>query len=185
MDTVYWISLIVGGVVVALSMLGGGDADMDADVDADFDADMDADSAIGAGAGLVDLLSLRTVFLFAAFFGLTGVLLPLTGVEEVTRLFTSIVLGGAIGIGGNFLIKRVGYDHVSSAVTSADLKGRSGNVLVPFESTDAGKIVVYSNGRRLQLMARAFEGVGEEFDEGDEVVVVRLNGAVAEVVKPT
>ena len=185
MDAVYWISLIVGGVVVTLSMFGGGDTDMDADVDMDADLGVDVDADIAAGAGLVDLLSLRTVFLFAAFFGLTGVLLSLTGLNEVARLVTSLALGGAIGMGGNLVIKRVGYSHVSSTVTAADLQGRTGSVLVPFEGADAGKIAVYSKGQRLQLMARGFEEVSEDFGLGDEVVVVRMDGAVAEVVKPS
>ena len=76
MDTVYLISLIVGGFFVLLSIFGGGETDGDAEVEADFDADHDADLSHGdVGTGLVDLLSIRALFLFAAFFGLTGFVL--------------------------------------------------------------------------------------------------------------
>ncbi|MEL6492388.1 MAG: hypothetical protein AAFQ95_20730 [Cyanobacteria bacterium J06621_3] len=51
MQSVYWFCLTIGGVFVALSLVGGGDllddfdvdADADFDIDADFDADIDAD----------------------------------------------------------------------------------------------------------------------------------------------
>jgi len=48
-QSVYWFCFAVGGVFVALSMVGGGelfgeaDADFDADLDTDFDADLDVD----------------------------------------------------------------------------------------------------------------------------------------------
>lgn len=196
MGTIYWISLIVGGFFVALSILGGGDSDADADVDADFDMDVDvdadadfdvhvdADHDIGSGTGFVDLLSVRALFLFAAFFGLTGVVLSWLGNGEPTTGITAILMGLLVGLGGNYVIKRVGYDHVSSAVTSADLKGRTGTVLIPFEGESRGKIALVAKGNRLQLLARAFEGQDGNFEQGDEVVVIKQTGNVVEVVKP-
>ncbi len=183
MDALYWINLIVGGVFVLLSLLGGGDADMDADVDAELDLDTEAD--LGAGSGWVDLFSLRTVFLFAAFFGLCGVLLPLADVAGITRLIASLGVGLTVGIGGNYIIKRVGYAHISSEVTASDLKGRTAEVIIPFSHSDKGKIVLVTKGQRMQFLARGFEGVEDVFTEGEEVVVVRMEGAVAEVVKTT
>ena len=43
MDSVYLISLIVGGFFVLLSIFGGTDHESDSDVDTDFDHDFDAD----------------------------------------------------------------------------------------------------------------------------------------------
>jgi len=182
MDAIYWTSLVAGGCFVLLSLFGGGDTDMDVDVEADLDLDMDSD--IGAAPGLVDLFSLRTLFLFAAFFGLCGVLLQLTDMGEGLRVILSLATGMFVGIGGNYIIKRVGYEHISSTVTPDDLKGRSGRVLIPFGSEDSGKIVVLSKGQRMNLVARGLEGGDEFFDVGEEVVVVRIDGRVAEVVKP-
>ena len=206
MDTVYWISLIVGGFFVLLSIFGSGDseadvdadADFDADVDADFDADVEADfdadaeidgdgdfgGAVGGSPDFVDLLSVRALFLFAAFFGLSGVLLSWSGVGEPITALTAALLGTMIGLGGNYVIKRVGYAHVSSTRTARDLKGRTGTVILPFDGTDRGKISLINKGQRLQLTARSFEGTTETFAPGDEVVIVRVDGAVAEVLKP-
>lgn len=210
MDTVYWVSLIVGGFFVLLSIFGGADSeadadvDFDADVDADFDidadvdvevdADMDLDAdadvhvghgGVGAGPGFIDLFTLRALFLFAGFFGLTGVLLSLMNTPEPVTALLSFLTGAIVGLGGNYIIKRIGYAHVSSTVTSIDLKGRTGKVIIPFDNTDQGKISLVSKGQRLQLVARAFEEEDETFEPGDEVVVIRVNGRVAEVVKPS
>ena len=189
MDAVYWVSLVIGGIFVLLSMIGGGEADLDADVDADFDLDadadfdLDADSDISAGPGLVDIFSLRTVFLFAFFFGLSGVLLPLSGAADLLVLLLSLGLGSFVSVAGSYLIKRVGYAHISSDVTGGDLQGTPAKVLIPFGTSDQGKISLIAKGQRMQLTACAFEEEENTFDVGDEVLVVRMDGRVAQVVK--
>lgn len=192
MGTIYLICLIVGGFFVGLSLLGGTDADVDADFDADVDADFSIDSDVDAdaplyhaesGPGLVDLVSVRTLFLFAAFFGLTGVMLSLIGTGEPWTGVYSALVGLIVGLGGNYVIKRVGHAHVSSTVSSEDISGTTAKVLIPFEGDRRGKISLVARGHRLQLVARAFEQMGA-FLPGDEVVIVRMHGAVAEVVKP-
>lgn len=193
METLYLICLLVGGFFVLLSLFGGGDSDADADIDVDTDFDADADIDIHTGdadmaaaaTGLVDLFSIRALFLFAAFFGLTGVALSLIGTGEPFTAVLSALVGILVGLGGNYVIKRVGYDHVSSNVMSTDLRGLTGKVLVPFKGDRRGKISVVARGHRLQLIARAFENQTiDSFSPGDEVVVVRVDGSTVEVVKP-
>lgn len=206
MDTVYLISLIVGGFFVLLSIFGGNETDADTDVDTDFDfdadvdvdadfdldvdADMDVDAdfdagTIGSGPGLVDLFSIRALFLFAAFFGLTGTLLTLVDTGEPWTIILSILTGLVIGLGGNYVIKRVGYRTVSSDLTVKDIRGTTGQVLIPFEGSEKGKITLISKGQRLQLVARSFDDESRStFERGDDVVVVRMEGSIAEVVKP-
>lgn len=194
METIYLICLLVGGFFVLLSMLGGGDTDVDADMGAEIDVDLDGDTALtggdhgagaGAGPGLVDVFSVRALFLFAAFFGLTGMALSLLGGGEPITGILALLVGLVTGLGGNYVIQRVGYEHISSDVTSSDLKGQTGKVLVPFDGERKGKISIVARGHRLQLVARAFENQTiDAFKPGDEVVVVRVDGAIAEVVKP-
>jgi membrane protein implicated in regulation of membrane protease activity len=204
MDSIYLISLIVGGFFVLLSIFGGGDhesdldADMDVDVDLDFDADLDADfdhdigtdhdaggGSMDTGIGLVDLLSIRALFLFAAFFGLTGTLLDLLGEGEPLTAILSVLVGLIVGLGGNYIIKRFAYEEVSSIVGGSDYTGKTARVLLPFEGGERGKILLEVKGQRLQLLARSLDADRiEEFSQGEEVVVVRMSGRVAEVVKP-
>lgn len=208
MDAIYLVSLLVGGFFVLLSLFGGGDHETDVDTDAgggvdlDSDADFDVQTEVdiegdtgetfhvehtgvsGAGHGLVDLFSIRALFLFAAFFGLTGTLLSLVDTGEPYTAIVAVLTGLVIGLGGNYLIKRVGYEHVSSAVTAEDLRGRTGTVLIPFGGLEKGKIRLDARGQRLQLRARPFgDEFGESFSPGDEVVVVRVDKGIAEVVK--
>ena len=112
-------------------------------------------------------------------------LLPLAGVTGLTRALVSLATGLGIGITGNYVISRVAYAHVSSNVTADDLKGQSAKVLLPFGQYDRGKIALVGKGQRIQMVARSFEDVEETYGLGDEVVVVRVEGGIAEVVKPS
>ncbi|MEM1271588.1 MAG: hypothetical protein AAF752_03375 [Bacteroidota bacterium] len=183
MDSVYLICLLVGGFFVVLSMFGG-DTDADVDIDADVDVDADTGTGVGAGAGFVDLFSLRFAFLFALFFGLTGVLLDAFGRGEPVTFLVSLGVGLVLGLSGNYAIKRLGRTTVSSDVQQTDLVGLTARVVVPFSEADKGKIRVDAKGQRLQLVARGLEGSGESYAPGDDVVIVRVDGPVAEVVRP-
>ena len=198
MDTIYLICLLVGGFFVALSLLGGGDS-ADLGVDADADVDLGGDfhgdfhlhgdaaghGATGAGSGFIDLFSIRALFLFMAFFGLTGVSLSLLDNGEPYTLMVSLLVGILVGLGGNYLIRKIGYERVSSDLQANDVTGLTARVLLPFEGEKKGKISLVAGGQRLQLVARGFGGeTAEVFNPGDEVVVVRMEGSVAEVVKP-
>ncbi len=180
MFTFYLIALLVGGFFVTLSIFGG---DADGDVDLDMDADVDMD-APGAGAGIIDLLSLRTVFLFAAFFGLTGVLFTWQEAGEPYTAFLATLLGLIAGLGGSFIIKKVAQTQVSSSVTSEELHGRTARVLLPFEPGERGTVNVIVKGNRMRITARAFDDSEGAFAPGDEVVIVQMDGHVAEVVRP-
>lgn len=211
METLYLVCLLVGGFFVALSMFGGesdSGVDTDADVDAGFDGDvhieleadsgsdlhLEADSSTDfdhdlsgghADVGFVDLLTLRFVFLFAAFFGLTGTLLNLIDAGEPFTLWVSVLTGLVVGLGGNYFIKTVGYRNVSSDITGRDLIGRTAQVMLPFSPGEHGKIRLISKGRQVTMVAASLdEDSDEEFNEGDSVVVVGLKGPVAEVIKP-
>ncbi len=205
MDTIYLVCLVVGGFFVALSIFGGGDSetdvdadfDVDVDADADFDLDVDTDAEIelevdhagggigGSGVDFIDLFSLRFIFLFAAFFGLTGVLLQTFGAQEPFTFITSLLMGLGIGLGGNYIIKRFGYQSVSSEVTQRELVGRTAKVMLPFDGDEKGKIRLLAREQQLNLIARGVPGAEETYAPGDEVVIVRLDGNVAEVIKPT
>lgn len=192
MLTVYWVMLLVGGTLVALSLLGGGDAGGDLgghdlgghDVGHDASAVLvDGDGLEAEGVVFSDFLSLRFVFLFAAFFGLTGVAMRyLAGVVEPLAFVLALVVGVFVGLFGNVLIRRVGQAEVSSAATTTDFEGKTARVVLPFGGADRGSITLVSKGQRYVLPARSFGGV-ERYDRGEDVVVVRLDGRVAEVLR--
>lgn len=197
METVYLTSLIVGGFFVLLSIFGGGDHESDADTDLALDADHDVDLTVDAdhdfdaafdvdahgGPDLVDLFSIRALFLFAAFFGLTGVTLGALGTVEPLNGILSATTGLLVGLGGNWFIKRFAYQQVSSQITEQALKGRTARVLLPLSGDRKGRILLESGGRRVELTAQLFDGA-DSADRGEEVVVMRVHGHIAEVIKP-
>ncbi|GMQ81775.1 MAG: hypothetical protein BMS9Abin05_1211 [Rhodothermia bacterium] len=198
MDSVYLISLIVGGFFVVLSIFGGSEHEANCDVDTDFDAGFDVDANVehdfniggsdldvSTDVGFVDLFSLRALFLFAAFFGLTGSLFTWFGVAEPMTALLSTLTGMVVGLGGNYVIKKFAYEQISSNVTVEHLRGKTGHVLLPFGPEDRGKIVVEAKGQRLQLTAKSIAAdPDEQFEPGEEIVIVRIDGRVAEVIKP-
>lgn len=204
MDTLYWVMLLVGGTLVALSLLGGHDADAgDADLGHDLgghdaggseagahaatlvDGGTDTGSYGGGPGGVVfsDVLSLRFFFLFAAFFGLTGLVMGhVAGVVEPLAGVMALCVGVFVGLFGNVFIRRVGQAEVSSSVGTADLHGKTARVVLPFGGDERGTVTLLARGQRYVLTARAFGGV-ERYRQGEDVVVVRLDGRVAEVLR--
>ncbi len=203
----YWIAFLVGGTFVALSLVGGGhdtgggggghDFAGDAgpgDLDGgghDFSGDADhgdvashGGSASGAGPGLADLLSLRFGFLFAAFFGLTGLALTYLGDEPgIYGALVAVLVGLVVGLGGNVTLRRFTEERVSSEVRPEDLIGRTARVTVPMSGASRGTVRVVSQGSVVMLPARVVAG-DESYRQGEEVVIVRMDGRTAEVVRP-
>ena len=182
MEAAYWVAFLVGAFFVALSLVGGDHAGGH-DAGGHDGVGHGAGAGPGVGPGLVDLLSLRFVFLFAAFFGLTGLVLSAVGAGVLFTPLAAVLVGLVVGLGGNVAIRRIAGAKVSSAVEAGDLAGTTARVVLPFEPGSRGKVSVVAKGSRLTLVARAFEDA-EPFARGDEVVIVRMNGSTAEVVRP-
>ena len=130
------------------------------------------------------MFSVRALFLFTGFFGLTGTLLTWIGESPIETLIWAILLGLLIGLGGNLFIKRIGYRTVDSGLSSRDYVGRTATVSVPFAGEERGRIKLISKGGVVQLLAHGLDSTNELFDSGEEVVIIRMNGNSAEVVKP-
>jgi len=181
MLTVYIVCLIVGGALVALSILGGGDAD----ADADFDAGPDGDVAEMDGEGLAAaarFLSFRDLVFFVTFFGLTGTLLTLLAIGPLLTPVFSV----AVGLGAGALVHRV---MVSLARTESGelaegsaLEGTLASVIVGIDRKHQGKIAVNGGDHTFQMVACLHEQAeAKRLRVGDEVVIVRVVDGVAQV----
>ena len=96
MFVVYLVAAILGWPLVLFFVLFAGD-DGGAEVDADLDVDADI-GGDGAASLAGDLLSVRSMAFFLAFFGLTGLVLGWLDVNAVIVLVAAMALGGSIGI---------------------------------------------------------------------------------------
>ena len=175
MLTLYLVCLILGGALVALSVFGVGEIDTDVDVDV-------LDGVAGEGlSAAAQFLSLRSIVFFAAFFGLTGLVLTVFGVGS---LLTPIA-AGITGVTAAAVVARLMqyFAAEESGVAEArDLAGTMAEVLVEIGDGSAGKIAVRDGERTRQLVARVHEQAAtRRFRVGDEVVVVELERGVAHV----
>ncbi len=197
----YLFSVIVGGILLAASILLGGkdvdaDADADADLDVEGDADLEAEAEAEGGmdkdvgghgdlAGFLYLfLSLRFWIFFLAFFGLTGIVLDVLGLvsSELIGLALALAMGTAVGTGATGLIRMLSKDTSGEPVKSKDYVGKTARVLVPIEGERVGKVRVEIGGRSVDLLASGVEA-GEGYEGKEEVLIVEMEGNRARVAR--
>ncbi len=211
MDWIYLASAIFGGSFLIPMVLGGlatdtefgADADFDVDtdfeIDADFDTDFEIDAdlsdaasghhlpdSIGQGFSAADaivgsLLSFRSVVFFAAFFGLTGLLLGALGYGFLLTLVTAAVLGAVAAVANSAVFGLLKASESSSQVTDRSLLGRRGVVTVPIANGQRGRVRIDLGGQPQYVSAAALSD-GDTFDAGHPVTVVQLEDSVALVV---
>ena len=208
----YLFSLIVGGILLAASiLLGGHDGDLDADADADLDLDLDAEADLdldldaeadldldgggldkdfdagghgSAGGFLFTFLSLRFWTFFLAFFGLTG--LVLTGLDLVSApwigLVSALALGGLSGGSAVSVIRALAKDDSGAIASSRDYVGKTARVIVPADSP-AGVGKVRVDIKGAQVDLLA-TGVDSDALRGrEEVLIVEMDGPRARVAR--
>ena len=200
MQSVYWFCFAVGGVFVALSMVGGdelfgeadadfdtdADLDFDTDADIDFDADVDADGDFQVDTDLAlnrnaqrrsfNPFSVLTSFKFwtfgGCFFGLTGLVIGALEPSLSPAVLLAISLMMGVVCGGVLVstLRGLKSRRVDSLVRSEDFAGLLGSVELPFDAKSKGKVVLEVGGSTLHLVAQTDEE--RAFQVGDPVLVV-------------
>jgi len=199
MLTWYLIALIVGGSLVAVSLIFGGDHDydVDADVDADFDADADADADADGGHdaahgvsgfdalhGWLPIASMRFWTFFLAFFGLTGTVLSagkLLG--GIATAVVAGVIGYICGASITSAVRKLHKQVVDSTLGEADYVGATAKVSLPVSKDRTGKIRMNIKGRVVTLMAETEEE--EELGLNQPVMVYAIKDDGTAVVSRT
>jgi membrane protein implicated in regulation of membrane protease activity len=183
---------VLGWLFVAVFLFSAADFDLDVDVDSDVDVDLGADVDIDADVdGGIDfsgnalhllgaLFSFRSLVFFAAFFGLTGVLL--TWLDSNTVL--ALILAIAIGFFAAFInVKLMDYlkrTSINSQLKDKKIAGNTGKIVVPIAAGRRGKVSIDINGQRLSLTAMPYnERHDQEFEVGATVVVVEVKNGSA------
>ncbi len=157
----YVLCLLVGGVLVLVSLLGGHDHDFTA-----------GHPEAGDVAGW---LSLRALVFFLTFFGLAGVVAGPLGLTGGMRFGFALVAGLAVGLFAAWL-NRVARG--SEANTEAGrLVGRTGRVLLPITPPRAGKVELTVTGQSSVFLATSPEGLGV----GEQVIVIAERGGELQV----
>lgn len=196
---VYIISLIVGGGLLLLSLLvgGNGNADVHADVSSDLDmaghtpGDLDhpvgGDHSIegGHGISLASWFSIQFVVYSLAIFGLIGTTMAFVAKADPRTVLAFAVLGGVlIGQLVHQALRALKRSGGGSDLTAEDFLKQPARVTIAIEPLRRGEIAVATRtGER--FLAAVSRRSDDRFKVGDRVVVVGLSNGVAEVLSKT
>lgn len=176
----YIATLVVGGVLLASSMLLG---DHDGDIGADHAFEAHADAAgDGLSALLVGFRSFRFWIFFSAFFGLTGLVITGFGLVGSKILVAVIALGMGFFAGSlaTWVLRRLSIEETGKVPTSGDYVGKTARVLVPIEAGGMGKVRLALGGTSVDMVATA---EGETLAAGDSAVIIEIEGTTAKVTR--
>lgn len=178
MLVVYLIALIVGGVLLATTLVLGGAAEADADAggaDTDHGGDADSDHAgpLDLVFGWLPVTSLRFWTFFAAFFGLVGTVLTTFAMAGTVPTVVAAVVGGyASGMIMDRAVKYLRKNERDSSVGERDLIGAGAHVLVQVKTGKTGKVRVHLKGRTVDLLAETDDDT--ELAAGQHAMVLSL-----------
>lgn len=187
MLALYLFSLIFGGGLLLLSLLGGeggeGELDLELDTgDLEVEGLADAGEVDGGGEAAAKIFSLRSLIYALFGFGATGSLLTWLGVGTLPTAVTA-VLGGLLS--GALVSLVFGYLHRTDSGAlpgDADLVGLPGRVVLPLgPGTSHGAVVVERGGRWIRLRALPHSTADGNPEAWGRVVVVEVEGGVAQV----
>lgn len=170
---VYLVALAVGGTLLAVTLLFGGDhGDVEAEVEADVGTDGGVDLADAALAWL-PVTSVRFWIFGLAFFGLTGLVLDRGGLlAAVPAAIAAAGVGYVAGVTVTRVLRRLGRDHADSALGEGDCVGEIATVVLPIAPGTTGKVRLSIKGRVVELLADSEE---EHIDRRESVVVYGVN----------
>jgi len=192
---IYLFAAILGGGLLLLSVLAGGEHDahgdasgLDAghDVDHDLGHDSDAGHDVHGGAGeiVLGLFRPRNLTFFLAGFGLTGTLLTLLSPWSAgASLVPSLAMGFGAMVATHAMftwLKR--SDTAVDVVSDSDMEGCVGRVVVPIGPGERGRIACQLGEREVHLVAALAEGYTQELPPGREVVVLSVTDTIAHVM---
>jgi len=181
---VYLIALIIGGVLLALTLVLGGAAEHSADTggaDTDHggDADSDHPSALDAVFGWVPVTSLRFWTFFAAFFGGVGTVVSAWGLAgPVPAAVFAIAAGYLSGLIMDRSMRYLRRSDSDSSLAGRDLVGAGAEVLVTVASGAPGKVRVRMKGRSVDLLAETDDEAALAAGQEVTVLAMRDDGRV-------
>ena len=171
MSFLFWLSLVVGGGLLLLSLIGNS-------TDAGHDGhDHVADHSGDWGR----LLSIRNATYFLFGFGATGVLLQtLTGGRNPILTIGAAALTGVIA----WAVSAVAFTYlrrtdVGELHGDKWLIGRTGEVIIPLNRASTGKIAITRAGQTQELLAIPHNETDADPETWRSVMVVEMKDGIA------
>lgn len=180
LTTLYWVCLIVGGGLIVISSVAGGDAD--AGFDADLDVDLDVDTGYAHASALTSWFSIQFVVFFLAMFGVVGVTMThLTQRTSGVVLTLAISAGLLVGQGVHQLLRKLRRSSGDSTPKVADYVNKLARVTITVANEKKGEIALRV-GRSDRFIAALARHSDDTFSPDQQVGVVAYRDGVAEVV---
>lgn len=204
MLTLFLVCLIIGGGLLAFSLLSGThdsntiehSGELQLETDADLHPEITPEHSFSAEHSVesspekidaietVKFFSLRNFIYFLTFFGLTGTILTLANINSILSLITSIGIGGLSYFFGYKLMKYFKSSETGEIVNIYNLVGRTGRVELDIKNDKKGKIVVNVGGRLVELVAvRSESSEQTEFRAGEQILITEIQDNIAIVDK--
>lgn len=200
MLTFYLICLILGGSLLAFSLLTGSDSDGFDDAEGlDFhgsDATIDihshdateiahlnsAEHKVDA-ADAVKFISMRNLIYFTAFFGLTGTILNFIGSTGIIAFISSVLLGGSSAVFGHKLMKYLKNTETGEGFALQNMIGQLATISHPIRKGGKGKILVTYNGQSFEMNAEMSDICELDLLKNREsVIILDIKNNTAKVV---
>lgn len=177
MDTFYLISLVVGGGLLAISLLAG---------DTDVDLDMDGELDLGGDSQAFRILSLRTLAYFLFGIGAAGAaMVHLAGAGTWRSLAVALPVGLLLSVLAESVFRYLHATESGDQVGEAAYVGLGARVTVPLRPDQAGKVLVTRGARTQELLARSFDPGAVNVEEWTDVMIVSMKGGEALVAPAT
>ena len=160
LTTLYWVCLIVGGGLIVISSVAGGDAD--AGFDADLDVDLDVDTCHAHATALASWFSIQFVVFFLAMFGVIGVTLThLTQRTSGVVLTIAVSAGLLVGQGVHQLLRKLRRSSGDSTPKVDDYINKLARVTITVANEKKGEIAlrVGRSDRFIAALAKHSDGL--------------------------
>jgi hypothetical protein len=166
--TIYWFCFLIGGVFVALAVIGGIDGvEFELEADTDIDLRDQGEGRLSTSAPLrlrtserrFTLFDVVTSFKFwtfgLCFFGLTGLVLShlRVSLSPLLVVLIAIAMGLLAGTAMSSILLSLRRQHADSLIRSEDLVGLIGTVEIPFDAMTRGKVRLEVKGTSRDFVA--------------------------------
>jgi hypothetical protein len=193
MTSIFWFSLVVGGGLLLLSLMGdifGADVGDVGDIGDVGEAGGGAIEPVQspiveagqvAGGSWLAIFSLRNLTYLLFGFGLSGVVLDFLweGARPIPTLLAAGVAGLLASRLNSFIVGYVRRTESGAMAGDAALTGLPARVVLPLVAGGTGKVEVERSGRTYEFLARPYGAPVTDPAGWGEVVVVELEDGVA------
>ncbi|HSM06817.1 MAG TPA: hypothetical protein VK858_19480 [Longimicrobiales bacterium] len=189
MAAVYLFSLILGGGLLVLSLLGGESSDVDfGEIELDGLGDVGEAAELGSAADASEahgaaskIFSLRSLIYALFGFGGTGTVLSFLGASSTATLVAAAATGLVLGAVVSLVFGYLQRTESGAMLGDEAFRGLTGHVVLPMSEGSPGAILVLRGDRQLRLRALPHASGRGDPSEWERILVVDVEGGVARV----